>query len=169
MELHIFPAGEQDLPAISRLMETAALDPQHPGWFCWDGPEFLRRHLAEEGFLLKAVADHAVAGFLMVRFPGRQEDNLGFDLGLSPGERDQVAHMESVVVLPRYRGHGIQKTLLRAAEDILAPLPYRRYLATVHPQNLPSLRSFQALGYEILRTTVKYGGLSRHIVGKIKF
>ncbi|MDE6107297.1 MAG: GNAT family N-acetyltransferase, partial [Oscillospiraceae bacterium] len=95
-----------------------------------------------------------------------EEHNLGNDLGFSPQQRSLVAHMESAAILPEFRGRGIQKKLISAAEARVAALGYRYSLCTVHPDNLPSFRSLVSLGYQVAETKLKYGGKLRHIMKK---
>ncbi|MPN33003.1 hypothetical protein SDC9_180486 [bioreactor metagenome] len=74
--------------------------------------------------------------------------------------------MDSMAVLPAYRGHKIQKQMVAAGENELAALGYRHLFCTVHPDNHYSLSNLLELGYTIIVTIRKYGGLPRHILYK---
>lgn len=54
--------------------------------------------------------------------PGRGNENLGYDIGLSDPELSLVAHMDTIVVHPLYRGQGLQQKLTALAEqDLCSP------------------------------------------------
>ena len=101
----------------------------------------------------------------MVRFPKESKDNLGDYLELSQPQLMEVAHMESIAVLPEFQGRHIQKSLIEWAESYLKN-DYSYCMATVHPENVYSLNNFLSLGYKIVVTTKKYGGLPRHVLYK---
>lgn len=131
-----------------------ALDPDYiPG--C-DGILYLCRH-EESGVL---------AGTFTLAFPDTGEDNLGRDAGLDPSELPLVAHMDIAAVLKEYRGYGIQKMLMEEAEKDAIALGYRYLMCTIHPGNIPSKRSALSLGYRVVATKEKYGGLPRDILLK---
>ncbi len=100
---------------------------------------------------------------LIALFPGGDAENLGCDLGLPEAELPRVAHIDVVVVMPRFRGHGLQRILTLHAAEELAAAGYRYLMSTVHPDNLPSRRSMERCGFRCVRQTVKYGGLPRLI------
>ena len=79
----------------------------------------------------------------------------------------QVAHMDSVVILPEYRGHRLQYRLMEAAEKILLEeTNYRILLATVHPDNIYSLQNVKARGFRVAAEVTAYQGLPRYIMRK---
>ena len=158
-------AGEQDLPAILNVVDSALKSLSDPTLFLSDGPDFYREHLKDKGFTLLAEIDGAAAAYLAVRFPGLEDDNLMRDLGFPEQELPKAAHMESVAVLPQCRGNGLQKKLIAEAEKQL-PGTIRFSLATVSPQNPGSQKSFLGLGYTVEKTVKKYGGLDRYILLK---
>lgn len=163
--VNIRRAGGQDLPAILAIVDAALKDLADPTLFLSDGIDFYRSHLTGKGFTLLAEESGSASAYLVIRFPGTEDDNLGLDLGFSETELRKVAHMESVAVLPQRRGNGLQKKLIAEAERQLPG--YIRYsLATVSPKNPGSLKSFLSLGYSVEKTVKKYGGLDRHIMLK---
>lgn len=157
---------EQDVKRIFDIMNTVKETIQDDDLFCADSKEFITMHIHEAGFILKAVYNEEIIGFLIVRIPKYEEDNLGLDIQLNHKELEKVAHIESVVILPVHRGKGLQKRLMMEAENILSKNGFRYLMATVHPKNLPSLNNFTKLGYEIVKTVRKYGGKKRHILFK---
>ncbi|MBQ8081995.1 MAG: GNAT family N-acetyltransferase [Clostridia bacterium] len=123
--------------------------------------------LAGTGFGVTARArDGALAGILIVCVPGDREDNLGYDVGFSQEQRARVALMDTAAVAPEHRGHGLEKRMLRFAEEELRGTGIRYLMCTVSPHNPPSLKSVQANGYQILCTKEKYGGHLRHVLMK---
>lgn len=168
-EFFIRHALVSDAAGIAAVMEAAVRTAGQPDWFVADRREDIVKHLEQQGlaFLAQAPSGEA-AGFLMVHIPGLGPENLGRDLELPESDLPLVAHMESIAVLPRYRGNRLQARLLAAAEEALSDAPYRYYMATVHPENRYSVRNFTDLGYEIAATVKKYGGLDRHILRKQK-
>lgn len=170
--LTIQRAKQSDVPAITNMMQEASALLPDPTWYVADDEEFVRCHIKETGFVLNAFWNGAIAGFLIIRFPEKNEDNLGYSLfeewssqNLDPkAELLKTAHMESVVVRPPFRSHHIQRDLITEAVSILKKQNYRHLMATVHPENMASLISFQKNGFQIKTTVKKYGGLSRHIL-----
>lgn len=182
-QFYLRRASGEDLPEIMRLMKGAGDWVPEPDWFAGDEEETVARHLAREGFILVALPagengrTGSVAGFLMVRFPGNAEDNLGRDVGLSGEELLRTAHLETAVVAPEYQGNGLQYRLFQKAEELLAaegtsgvkgPGGWRiRWLfATVHPDNRYSRRNMEKLGCQVATEVRKYGGKRRLIMWK---
>ncbi len=119
LEIGVYLADAKDVLQIAEIMDEAYRQMECKDWYCTDDVSFLERHVRDEGFILKAVAEDVIAGFLVVRYPGGAPDNLGSYLGLSDGDLSLTAHMESAAVQSCYRGHGIQKRLMEEAESLL--------------------------------------------------
>ena len=129
--------------------------------------DWVRDKLGPGGFGVAACApDGRLAGMLLMAYPGLSEDNLGWDVGLPEAELSRVCLMETAAVLPEHRGHGLERRMLAFAEERLAGSAFRYLMATISPDNPPSLRSAQKCGYHILTTKEKYGGHLRHILMK---
>lgn len=160
-------ATQSDVDAIMHIMNTAKSQAES-GWFVADDETYVREHIEEKGFVMLARAEHGeAAGFFMIHIPGMGMDNLGRELGFSEKELSSVVHMDSAAVLPAFRGHRLQLRLLQAAEKELSRYPqYRYFLCTVHPDNQYSLHNMEQNGYQQVKTTKKYGGLTRHILMK---
>lgn len=156
-------ADETDVPGISEISEESYRQMEHKEWFYRDDAACIRRHVSQEGFILKAVVSGETAGFLMVRCPKEAEDNLGVYLDLSPEEMHLAAHMETAAVKKKYRGLGIQKKLMAEGEEILKKQGYKYIMGTAHPDNVYSVNNFLKLGYKIIAEDKKYGGLPRCI------
>ena len=109
---------------------------------------------------------NALAGVLIASLPGKGEENLGWDIGMAEEELGRVAHMESVAILPKYRGNGLQHTLMKIAEEELRNHGYRYLMCTVHPENKFSKNNMIKQGYQVVLTKEKYGGYLRDILYK---
>lgn len=180
-------ATAEDVLCIMALMNVAVSAATPKDWYVTDDEDFVRRHIDGEGYTLKYIIDGELAAFLIVRHPGEAEDNLGRELlnisaesvhmcateNLSVTTKatmqeflHRVAHMESAAVHPNYRGKGLQGKLLQRAEEIEASRGTRFLMATVHPDNVYSLRNLEIAGYKCILETEKYGGLRRKVLCK---
>ena len=129
--------------------------------------DWVRDKLGPGGFGVVACGpDGRLAGMLLMAYPGLSPENLGWDVGLPEAELNRVCLMETAAVLPAHRGHGLERRMLAFAEEQMAGSPFRYLMATISPDNPPSLRSAEKCGYRILTTKEKYGGHLRHILGK---
>ena len=166
MDFKIVQALSADLPDVYALVESAGQEAPE-GWFVASGQKELAANIRGQGFILLARdgAD-VLAGCFMVHFPGNKAENLGLDVGLPQEELVRAAHMDTAVVAPAYRGHGLQRLLAAAAEERLAALGYRHLLCTIHPDNRYSLCNMKAMGYGEAVRKEKYGGLPRLILYK---
>lgn len=166
-------ASYDDIDFIMIQMKNARFSLPDPSWFVEDDRDFFCRHIEESGFILTGWDQGQMAGFLLVRIPGIESDNLAYDLFQKkekPADLDllpHTAHMESCVIFPAFRGMHLQRTLMESAEKQLKKQGFSHLMATVHPDNQASLKNFLHTGYEIIDTVKKYGGLPRHILLKI--
>ena len=108
-----------------------------------------------------------VAGIFIATYPGRGNENLGYDIGLSDPELSLVAHMDTIVVHPLYRGQGLQQKLTALAEQDLCSQGFRYFMCTVHPDNKYSKGNMEKQNYKVVKEALKYGGLPRLIFLKI--
>lgn len=160
-------ADYADIDAIMRVMESAKCSVAQ-SWFVSDDRDYVDDHIDRNGFVIVAEdRKNGVVGFAMIDSPGMDARNLGTYLGLEGEALLQVAHVDSVAVLPEYRGLHLQERMIRAAEEQLDQMPqYRCRLCTVHPDNVYSRRNLERCGYQFLTTAQKYGGLPRCILYK---
>ena len=142
-----------------------------PDWFAAESEEFLEKCIEDEGFTILAKPSEnpsalKPAGFFTVHFPGLSAKNMGHVLNLSDAGLLVTAHMDTAVVDPDYRGNHLQSRMLAEAEAELSRRSFRHLFATVHPDNIYSLRNVTGNGYRIIKTCEMYGGLPRHILYK---
>ena len=141
-------------------------------WFSIDPEEEIRGRFPRGEAWLYTVSEAGngnLAGFFMATFPGLTDENLGWDLGFDEGALLKSAHMDTAVILPGYRGNGLQGQLMQKAEADLKQAGYRYLLCTIHPNNQYSMKNALKLGYKVAKSTVKYGGLPRNILRKTLF
>lgn len=167
-------ATHNDIFKIQNIMLLAHDYVAKESWYYIDdtqSTEWLNNHIEDKGFTLVIEDDTEIIGFLVVHFPKADKDNLGLHLYHTNSELYKVAHMETTAVLPYHKGHQLMQKMLLKAEDVLNsdyPGEFRHLMATVHPDNMPSLKSFEKVGYNIIdRTENKYGpNLPRFTVRK---
>ncbi|MGB3366211.1 MAG: hypothetical protein WBA54_01860, partial [Acidaminobacteraceae bacterium] len=91
-----------------------------------------------------------------ISVPGITGKNLGLDIGLSGDELKHVAHLETTVVHPEYRGNNLQSlTLVNLVPQILE-LGYNHLICTISPQNPYSLYNIMKNGLSIKALKRKY-------------
>lgn len=166
MEFVIREAHETDVAAIRHIMDTAHSAMEKPENFVTDEDDYILASIEEKGIVLLAETESGEpVGYIMLRLPGTDKENLGYDLHMKEEELMQVAVFDSAAVLPEYQGYGLQKRLIAAAEEVL-PQSYRVFLATIAPDNLPSLRSAENMGFYKMLELQKYGGRRRNLMRK---
>lgn len=167
---------------IQKIKEIWGKMPQ-PEWFAMDSDEEISDYFTSgKSWLYVAKEKNAenpefyndvrdfdcpeFAGLFTTIFPGLGPENLGRDLGFSDEDLIKSAHMETVVIAPKYRGHHLQARLMAKAEEDLKAAGYKHLLCTIHPENPYSLNNALSLGYKVEKLVEKYGGLPRNILLK---
>jgi len=92
-----------------------------------------------------------------IGFPGWSEKNLGNDINIPNKELINVAHLETTVVHPEYRGNSLQSLTLQQAIPMVKDFGYSHLLCTVSPQNVYSLFNIIKNGLRIKALKKKYG------------
>ena len=158
-----------ELDRVILLIEDVWKKMESKEWFTMDEASLIRKRFQQKEATLYLAKDKFTgdtAGLFMVTFPALTDENLGWDLNFSQEDLLKTAHMDTVVILPKYRGYGLQKKLMLAAEMDLKERGIKYLLCTIHPDNRYSLGNALALDYQVVKTTQKYGGLMRHILQK---
>ena len=157
---------EGDTEPFLELLRGVQQSMEHQEWFFLDPPETIRRMMKDGTMKLWIAMDGGrVAGAFDLLYPGMETCNYGYALGFSEQELLRVVNMDSAAVHPDYRGQGLQKRLMQAAERELENTGKRILLCTVHPDNRYSLKNVLSQGYEIQKTVPMYGSV-RHIMRK---
>ncbi len=110
--------------------------------------------------------EEELAGLFFLEIPELAEHNLGYHVGFTEEELKRVVHMDTAVVLPEHRGHGLQERLMAFPEEELKKEGFTHLMGTVHPENPYSHRSFEKLGYRVVWSGEKYGGKLRDLMEK---
>ncbi len=169
MEFSIEKAVTGDCQDLASVIREVWLLMEQKEWFVADDWESICRILKEgRGLGYKAIEKKtgALAGVFTVVFPGSGEENLGRDIGLSDEELEKVAHMDTIAILPKYRGNGLQHRMMQTAEEELKSQGYKYLMCTVHPENIYSKKNAVKQGYRAVLTKEKYGGYIRDIFVK---
>ncbi len=158
--MEIRKGNREDTEQFIELLYDVRNGMEHPEWFFLDSPQEIRE-LMDNGTmqLWLAVDGNRLAAALDILIPGLEEYNYGYDLGLDEADLPRVINMDSAAVRPDYRGQGLQKRLLEAAEHEIAQMGDRILLCTVHPDNRFSLDNVLKQGYAIQRKIEKYGSV----------
>jgi len=98
-----------------------------------------------------------IIAYRYIGFPGCSEKNLGHDINMPRQELAKVAHLETTVVHPEYRGNSLQSLTLQQVIPMVKDLGYSHLLCTVSPQNIYSLYNIIKNGLRIKALKKKYG------------
>ena len=99
--------------------------------------------------------------------PETEEESLAPYAEIPRCEWHRVMHVDIAATLPAYRGHSLQSRLMDYAACFLRIRKDTKFLmATVHPNNAPSRRSMEKLGYTCVAQATLYGGLPRCVYCK---
>lgn len=95
------------------------------------------------------------------------EENYGYDFDFNEEDILQTANLESTIVLPKYRGNGLQRKLINILEQYALKENIKYIGATADPDNIYSVNNIKSMGFEIVKEKEKYGGLRRYIFKKV--
>lgn len=128
-----------------------------------DNDEFIIEHYKnrERGFIKVAEFNKAFAGYCLIHFPA-EEDNLANKAGII--DNTIIAHIESLGVSKKFRGHGLQKLFINDALAELRGMDVKKAYCTVSPDNTYSLRNFFETGFIKIAEKELYGRYKRLIL-----
>ena len=98
---------------------------------------------------------------------GLNEENYGYDLDFSKEDILKTINFESTIVLPEYRGNGLQRKIIEVLEEAALEEDIKYIGATADPENVYSVNNIKSMGFEIVKEKEKYGGLRRYIFKKL--
>ena len=168
-KFQILTATEADVDELAALIDTVYRGLLEPSWFMPDDAAYIRKLLHPEcGRVWKAIdtKTRQPAGLLMLYIPGEALENLGNDAGFSEEKKKDVIHLESVAILPQYRGYGLQYRMMRMAEEEARRAGFCHMLCTVHPENRFSRNNMVRCGFSSVIVKEKYGGFLREVMWK---
>ncbi len=166
INFRIEKASVKDYQLFADIIQTVWEDMPQKEWFMADNADYTYQMLtSKKGIGYKAVQENSdkVVGVFMVVIPGMEKENMGYDIGLNEIELPLVAHMDSVAILPQYRGHKLQYHLMQTAEADLKVQGFRYLMCTVHPDNYYSRNNVLDQGYQSMAIKEKYSGHLREI------
>lgn len=113
----------------------------------------------EHGAKVVGVFNEAkdIIAYRYIGFPGTTSKNLGNDIGLPEKELPKVAHLETTVVHPEYRGNSLQSLTLQQVVPLIKGFGYSHLFCTVSPQNVYSLYNIMKNGLRVRALKKKYG------------
>lgn len=167
MEFKIQRAKQSDAEELFAVMMAVWEQLEDKSLYYADDLAYIKKCIQTEGIVLKVLdLQGKIAAFLLMYIPKDDAEHLGHMCKMKKEQREATVYMDSIAVLPKYRGYGLQQRLLKEGENCEI-LPEKRYLmATVAPENEHSLHNFLSLGYYIVCETKKYGGLQRFVLLK---
>ena len=173
----------EDAYKIWSIMNACFQSLEHKEYFICDDLDYVKDILSEHGFGVVACDTAGnIVGNLLVKYPGSNAENLGYDvfgksfetceiavpcnIALTLGNLNCVLHMDSASVLPKHRGHGLEHKMIAYAENLVDTSKFCYSFATVAPQNFASLKSLEKNGYQVMVTKEKYGSMMRCVMMK---
>lgn len=161
-EINIRKAELRDVVAIESIQQRAldvlanpeALDPV---------PIDELKEEIKAGLMAVAEIDGVVGAFRTMHIP--TDDYLGPYAGIADAKDSGLIYSDITIVDPDYRGLSLQRKLGEwLFEEVAAQ--YKMIMATVHPENTPSLKDKFHLGMHIIAMDRLYGGKLRFIFMK---
>ena len=124
------------------------------------------KKLEDNAIIVKALYKDTLAGFLIAERHINPTGELAEEI--PKDDLSSSIEMDNAGVLPKYRGNHLQESLILKAESIMkernASIKYS--YATVHPDNLASLKTLEKIGYKKYKEKLMYGGKIRYIMRK---
>ncbi|WP_158095336.1 GNAT family N-acetyltransferase [Collinsella sp. An2] len=155
--IHIEKASLKDAETIAELMFIAQEAASCKDFYVVSGLSRVEWKLQNNSFAYLAKDGEKVVGFYIFEMPGLDSnENLGYDIGLGEDELKRVLCMDSVAVLPEYRGLGLQRKMADLGEREGMRRGYDIFVATADPRNTPSVRNFIFGGYDIVLVKESY-------------
>lgn len=153
---------ETDVDEVFDLIQTVGKEKEGDSTFAYS---------TDKSYYLNMIKNNYCVGcFLNDKLISSLLTNRGIDdlevcnsAGLTDDEISKTLMFETCQVLPKYRGNGIQVRLCKEVYKNIRE-GYKYILATVHPDNIASLKSLQKLGFRIYKEAELYGGLKRYIM-----
>lgn len=122
--------------------------------------------LNDDAIIIKALYKNDLAGFLLAERHINPDSEIAKEI--PKHELASSIELDNAGVLPKYRGNHLQESLILKAESIMKERDnsIKYSYATVHPNNLPSLKTLEKTGYQKYKEKLMYGGKIRYIMRK---
>lgn len=156
--------GLHDISAMMALQERVVLELPDPHLFMANDSEFVVKHLGDPGVAFGVSDGDRLIAYALLIAPASDED-LSRDLPHREIDPQDVAHLESCVVHPEYRGLGIQRRLTQLRLQSAMESGIGHVLSTISPKNLHSLHNhINCNGFKVRNLRSKYSGMWRFIL-----
>ncbi|MEG0393815.1 MAG: hypothetical protein RR568_04080 [Anaerorhabdus sp.] len=119
--------------------------------------DMLEECLCNPHFTIGAWYKGELAGFSVLYFPTKDEENLSLSLKDVDISQAKVANNKLCIVRSKYFGNSLQYHLGTLIEEYAKGKNINLLCATVSPKNKYSLNNMERLGYTCNRTLEKYG------------
>lgn len=106
--------------------------------------------------------DTAVACALMIK-NRKTQWNMGSKAGI---DLDKSATFDTIFILPRYRGFGLQRLLIDMIDKKAKEYGAEKLVCTVSPKNNYCINNVEKKGYKIEKRCICYGDKDRYIFVK---
>lgn len=148
-----------DIPQMLAVQEFVLQQEDfEPSWFFpYDEAEF-QRVISTEGSLLPGIFVEGRLIAFRVGCPGTGEYSDIPDILGPPYSRGPTYLLNGVFVDPAYRGNHLQQLMSEYTIEQCRRRKVRYFATAIHPDNMASLRSLEAIGFEIATRTRLYGG-----------
>jgi len=160
----------KDIDRVMALQEAVYAALPNKDVLAIDSQQFVEDSLRNDGFVI-GVHNHKdrLVAYRFIALPKSQPDNMGLDIHLPKSDLHRVAHLETTLVHPDYRGNGLQSKTLQQAFPLLREKKIKHLICTVSPFNFFSLSNIMKNGLKIKVLTRKYGKLDDHSDGLWRF
>lgn len=135
-----------------------------PGTVRPDSLAHFEAHIARRGRILGAFANGELVAYGVLGLDPGGVAHMGALIGARQGELARLCLFDGAAALPRWRGQHLHRAVIAARAALAATLGRTLLLATVAPNNLPSLRGLLGEGFAIRGCALVYGGLERLLV-----
>ncbi len=157
-----------DIEKIIEVCKTIYENLEHKEWYSIDLMEYdkILKKLEDNAIIVKALYKDELVGFLIAERHINPNSELAEEM--PKDELSSSIEMDNAGVLPKYRGNHLQEILILKAESIMKERDnsIKYSYATVHPDNLASLKTLEKAGYKKYKEKLMYGGKIRYIMRK---
>lgn len=159
--------GLNDLDNIfyiqSVMVETFKCEERN--YYIPDSKEYLKQVLSDSetyGWIYGAYHNKKMIGYIYLSISPKIKELAK----LVPNLKGSYADIDGVIVLPEYRGNGLQRFMFRFIEEKAIEKGILNLLAEITCENLYSLNNSIQSGFEIVNQYKKSGTINRYILYK---
>lgn len=145
------------MDAILELQDAVVKDLISHDIFEPDSFQFIQEELIKKAFIIGVFSEEKLIAYRFITFPEGDAMNLGEDLNLPKEELRKVAHLETTIVHPEYRGNGLQRKTLEHGIEEIRRKGYRHLCTTISPKNYFSINNIMSASLVIKELKYKYG------------